>query len=67
MEGFSLRIVSLMGSKVQRCFLLIKYEAHGIKRESDFEGKNVDNVTHKIKILGHFFLYVSMLIDQKKN
>ena len=44
-----------------------KYEAYDIKRESDVDGKNVDNVTHKIKILGHFFLYVSMLIDQKKN
>ena len=25
-----------------------KYEAYDIKRESDVEGKNVDNVTHKI-------------------
>ena len=37
------------------------------KGESDVEGKNVENVIHKIELLGHFFLCISMLIDQKKN
>ena len=29
------------------------------KGESDVEGKNVENVIHKIELLGHFFMYIN--------